>query len=162
MTRELVLLRHGKAAGADGGGDRRRALTEGGLRDARRVGLWLRREGLSPDHVVASPAIRAFATAEAACRALGVSEDAIVQDARIYEAGTETLLTVVRELPRAARRVLLVGHNPGFESLAEALSGQPAKLRTADLACLRLEGSWRDAAPGAAVLERLVRAAELF
>ncbi|MPY70706.1 MAG: histidine phosphatase family protein [Alphaproteobacteria bacterium] len=161
MTRELILLRHGKAESGAGGGDRRRALTERGLRDAARAGLWLRREGLSPDHVVSSTAIRAFATAEAACRALGVSEDAIVQDARIYEAGTETLLTVIRELPPAGRRVLLVGHNPGFESLAEALSGRPAKLRTADLACLRLEGAWRDAAPGAAVLERLVRAADL-
>jgi phosphohistidine phosphatase len=54
----------------------------------------------------------------------------------VYNAGLDTLLSVVARLPHTAECVVLVGHNPGFEDLASALTGQSLALPTGGLACL--------------------------
>jgi phosphohistidine phosphatase len=47
----------------------------------------------------------------------------------------------VRHLPDAAERVVLVGHNPGFEELVEALADGDAEVRlpTSGLAHIELD-----------------------
>ena len=42
---------------------------------------------------------------------------------RIYDADLDTLLTVVRRIPDEVHSALIIGHNPGLEELAEALTG---------------------------------------
>ena len=67
MTRELLILRHGKSDWEAGTDDFHRPLKDRGKRGAQRVGVWLLQQGLLPDHVVSSPAERAIVTAEKAC-----------------------------------------------------------------------------------------------
>ncbi|MFT9142880.1 SixA phosphatase family protein, partial [Acetobacter orientalis] len=69
MSRKLLLLRHAEAAPAPMGdfssaADHARPLTAAGLAAAQRCGLWLRQQGLSPDYVVCSPAVRTRQTLE--------------------------------------------------------------------------------------------------
>ena len=45
----------------------------------------------------------------------------VLQDARVYGAGANALLGVIKETARAAHSLLLVGHNPGIGELASAL-----------------------------------------
>jgi phosphohistidine phosphatase len=50
----------------------------------------------------------------------------------------------VRDIPDSATTAVLVGHNPGFEDLAEALVGLPAgavRLPTAGLAILDFDAT---------------------
>ena len=44
-----------------------------------------------------------------------------MHDARVYGAGANALLDVIKETARAAHSLLLVGHNPGIGELASAL-----------------------------------------
>lgn len=138
--RELILLRHAHAESArDDQRDFDRALSLTGQAEAEAAGRWLQDNGCLPDRVVCSPAQRARQTAERALQALGYVD--VRYDERIYEA-TPGALMEVADAHREIGRVMLVGHNPGFEQLAALLStGQSGDFRgmpPAGVAVLRL------------------------
>lgn len=121
MIRELILLRHAHAEpGTAGSVDADRALSPTGKSEADAAGAWLKEHSAAPDRVLCSPAVRASETCERAMTALG-SGCEIVDDPRIYEATPASLLALLDE-QSDSERVLLVGHNPGLESLVALLS----------------------------------------
>lgn len=151
MTRELLLLRHAKSAwDTDAATDFDRPLTQRGRQAAPQMGHWMHHRGLRPDHVVSSPAKRALQTAEKICVELQVDQGAIHWEPRIYEANVHTLLKVLAECPAKARRVLLVGHNPGLETLLlylcpdTPLPDDAKLLPTATLAHIELPDDWSE------------------
>ena len=168
MTRELLLLRHGKSDWSTTVDDFHRPLKDRGKRAAQRIGAWIAREKTVPDLVVASPAERALVTAQKFCKAMGSSAAGIVQDKRIYAAGVDELLEVLADCPRDAARVMLVGHNPGLEELLVWLAGdavpQPEDgklLPTATLARLQMPDDWRALVAGCARLVSITRPGSL-
>ena len=168
MRRELLILRHGKS---DWGGDTddfHRPLKGRGKRGAELIAGWLLHQGLVPDHVVSSPAVRAIETARRACEAMGVAAGAIHTDHEIYLASREELLAVLATVPDSAKRVLLVGHNPGLEDLLLHLGGHAVALPedgkllpTATLAHLSMPEAWDELTEGCAELRTLIRPAAL-
>ncbi len=168
MARELLLLRHGKSDWAVDSDDLHRPLKDRGKRGAQRIGLWLQQHDLLPDHVLSSPAERARVTAEKCCKATALTARDVHLDPRIYLATPDTLLAVLADCPAQARRVMLVGHNPGLEQLLRRLVATPIDtpadgklLPTATLARLSMPDDWRQLAPGSASLLDLVRARDL-
>ena len=149
MNREIVLLRHAHAENAAAGqSDAARPLSARGVAEARDAGAWLRQQDLRDLTVLCSPALRARQTLE---HALG--KVAAEFEPRIYEATAGELDTLIDE--RAdARRLLLVGHNPGFETfvalLATGQSGDFRGMPPAGIAWFELDGS---AEPGAGKLK---------
>jgi phosphohistidine phosphatase len=150
--RTLLLLRHGKAENRATGGDHARALTRRGAQDSGTSARRIRALGLHPDAVVTSDARRAGQTAEIVAAILGAP--APTREPRIYLADRDDLLAVVRGLPDTDECALLVGHNPGFQDLANLLAGGGVdELPTAGLVHLELPASrWKDAGPGSAIL----------
>lgn len=150
MPRELLLLRHAKSDWESGAlADVDRPLAKRGKSDAPKVGAWLYREGLVPDHVVSSPAERARQTATKVCKRLDFKKKRIVWEEAIYEAGVPDLLRVLARCPEQASIVLLIGHNPGLEELVRYLAGDdietPADgklLPTAAVARLEMPHDW--------------------
>lgn len=117
MTLTLTLLRHAKSSWDDAiPRDFDRPLNKRGEKAACVVGMWAKREGLSFDHVVASPAVRVIDTIDHFVRGSGMRIDAN-WDRRIYLASSATLMDVLRDLPETAKDVLMIGHNPGMEDL---------------------------------------------
>lgn len=141
----LLVLRHAKSSWSDQGlSDHARPLNERGRRDAPRMGRLLRDEGVMPDLVVSSDAVRARLTAEAVARAAGYAGE-IVLDPRLYGASPRDIVGVLRAIEDAARTVLIVGHNPGLEELVSQLTGEPQEFPTAALARIALPiEEWRD------------------
>jgi phosphohistidine phosphatase len=168
--RRLLLLRHGKAAQQCAGGDRERPLTRKGLEDARRVGEFLAAEGMTPELAVASNARRARQTLERVIEAFPVHVTQLIENT-IYSATVDHLLDILRQSPDKVATMLVVGHNPGFSELADALAGSGdldeikrmrVKFPPAALAILDFEnGEWADVARGAARLRRFVTPADL-
>jgi phosphohistidine phosphatase len=152
MPRRLLVLRHGKSAwDTDAATDHERPLAPRGRRDAPRMGRLMRELGLLPDHVVASPALRARETVLAACAELGVDPARIRWEERIYMADVADLLAVLAACPESARTVLLVGHNPGLENLVGYLCGSSLTVQadckllpTGALADVRVPCPWWD------------------
>jgi phosphohistidine phosphatase len=118
--RRLLLLRHAKTERAEPGErDRDRKLMARGRADARVIGAYMARHRLAPDFVLVSPVTRAEETWALVAAALG-KPPRVARDARIYNAGPQTLIEVIGET-RDARALLVVGHNPGLHDLAVQL-----------------------------------------
>ncbi|MCP4044139.1 MAG: histidine phosphatase family protein, partial [Gammaproteobacteria bacterium] len=129
MSRELFILRHAKSSWtSDADTDFDRPLAKRGKRDAPRMGGWMKDQGLIPDYIVSSPANRAQKTCKLVCKELGVVKSCITWDESIYAADLEELLDVLTGCPRKAKRVLLVGHNPGLDMLLSYLWGDDLEL----------------------------------
>ncbi|MFN4096873.1 MAG: SixA phosphatase family protein, partial [Sphingomonas sp.] len=148
-----------------------RPLNARGQRAAATVGRYMRSEGLSFDHVVASPAVRIVETVEQVESGYGGAL-APAWDRRIYLASASTLLDVVHELPAGADSALLIGHNPGLEDLVLMLvpdrSGDllrdsvEEKFPTAALAVITFDtGDWGAIRSNAGTLVRFIRPRDL-
>jgi phosphohistidine phosphatase len=135
----LLLLRHAKSDWGNAGlRDFDRALAKRGLRDAPRMGETLKKQGVSPDLILCSPATRARETMELFKQAAGL-EVKVEFEPNIYEASSAELIKLVRHLPDQCSCVLLVGHNPGFENLLSRLIGSERQMPTAALACMEFQ-----------------------
>lgn len=128
--KSLTLLRHAKSAWDDPvARDFDRPLNPRGRRAARTIGREMSRLGLTFDVILASPAQRVVETLAEVSQTFPM--DAPKYDKRIYLASTAALIDLVRESEVSVERLLLVGHNPGLESLALTLiNAQPSTLRT--------------------------------
>ena len=119
----LTLLRHAKSTWHDPvARDFDRPLNTRGRKAAKTVGREMRAQGLRFDRVLASPAMRVKETLDEVADGYGRSFDP-EYDARLYLASPALLLDIIHEVGDPVERLLLVGHNPGMECLALALSG---------------------------------------
>ena len=147
--RSLMLLRHATTeAFRPGVSDHARRLTPEGEREAAAVGDHLRAAGVALDLVLCSPATRARQTVQ------GLAEPApVVISDRLYGAGGDEIVAVLREVPDDVRHLLVVGHAPGLPAvvhdLADPQASDPAawesvrwRFPAAALAALEFSGSW--------------------
>ena len=120
--RRLMLLRHAKSDRSNPGArDRDRVLNPRGREAAPRIGAYMATHALLPDLVICSPAARARETWELAAPAFS-RPPKLVHDDRIYHNDPDILLGLIREADAAVQVLLLVGHNPSFQALAETLT----------------------------------------
>lgn len=172
MAKTILLLRHAKSSWSSPGlQDFDRPLNQRGREAAPRMGRYMKEQGLVPDVVLCSAACRALQTWELVAESLDA--DCQVKQLRgLYLASAKQLLDALRRTPDLADSVLLIGHNPGMERLASALSGSGSdpealarlgeKFPTSALTELRFEAeSWRDLAEGSGKLIRFVIPREL-
>lgn len=160
--KHLLLLRHAKSSWDPRyATDFERPLNKRGRRDAPRMGAWLQQHHPLPEVIISSPAERARETVAGFVEGVGY-ESELQWDRRIYAASVDTLLEVITELPDEYERVMLVGHNPGFQGIATELSGQELRMPTAALACIALAvESWQEVKRGRGDLCWLVTPKEL-
>ena len=117
----LFVMRHAKAEReSDTGRDFDRPLAKRGWHDAEAVGREMRFRGLEPDAVLASPARRAAETVTAFGSGYGRLEQQF--DPGMYNAPTDRLIEIVRSAGNGTERLLIVGHNPGFQDLVLRLA----------------------------------------
>jgi phosphohistidine phosphatase len=160
----LYLLRHAKSSwDAPGLDDHDRPLAPRGMKGARVVASEISRRRISVDLVLCSSATRARQTLEAVAPALAGPLDIRI-GSDLYAADAGDLLGRLRGVGEETPTVLVIGHNPGLEELAELLTGdgEPQALEqlgrkfpTGALATLTTARSWRDLGPGTAYLESL-------
>ena len=163
---ELLLLRHAKSSwDHPTTADHDRPLNDRGLAAAPMMGAYLAAEGLVPDLVLCSTATRTRATLDLVLPALAV-RPAVDFESDLYLAEADVLLARLQRVPSNVRRVMMVGHNPGFQDFAIDLCGGGNKVAralleqkfpTAALAVISFRSTvWADVAPGAGHLDRFV------
>lgn len=85
-----------------------------------------------------------------------------VYEERIYEASPGELIALLNESPDDVRTIVVIGHNPGIQGLADILSGSSEGdagermsrrgFPAAAFAVLSFEGPWKALEPGVATL----------
>jgi phosphohistidine phosphatase len=162
----LMLLRHAKTEKAEGGmSDHARRLNARGKADAPVIGAYMARHALIPDLVLISTAERARQTWERVAGALA-TPPRVTYEERLYNAGAEAIIALVKGTAPTVRTLLVVGHNPGLHEAARRLiaSGDVETrerlnegLPTSGLAVIDFAGKdWRKLHPRGGRLERFV------
>lgn len=155
----LYLVRHAKSSRDDPTlPDRKRPLNDRGKRDAPAMAERLAGQGVKPDLILSSPAVRALATAQAFAKKFDYAITDLVEDDRLYATAADDLLDLIHELDDQQKRVMLFGHNPELTALAHRLSSEIVEMPTCAVAEFRFDTkSWASVgtqAPASAVLHR--------
>ncbi|ANS64296.1 phosphohistidine phosphatase [Streptomyces lincolnensis] len=158
--RRIVLFRHAKADWPQVT-DHERPLADRGRKEAAEAGRRLTDTGLSLDLALCSTATRTRETWKLAVQEFPHRPKTVYEE-RIYEASPGELIALLNETPDDAQNVVLVGHNPGIQGLADILAGSAegdARDRmsgrgfpAAAFAVLSFSGSWKALEPGVATL----------
>ncbi len=167
----IYIFRHAEAVAPEPEQDDfDRPLTARGRQDAEAMQPYLSLGDMRPDLVLCSSATRARETLATVLPAIG-EDVAVKHDRRLYKAGVTAWENRLRRLPEETGSVMIVGHNPTFHGLANALAGGggakaldrlKAKFPAAGLVTLILRRDhWRDLGPGTCELHSMVAPADL-
>ncbi|MFE7930438.1 SixA phosphatase family protein [Streptomyces sp. NPDC057456] len=158
--RRIVLLRHAKADWPQVT-DHERPLADRGRKDAAVAGRKLVDAGIPIDLAVCSTAARTRETWKLAVQEFPQRPKTVYEE-RIYEASPGELIALLNETPDDVRDVVLIGHNPGIQGLAEILSGRSEGdagermgrrgFPAAAFAIVSFDGPWKSLEPGVATL----------
>lgn len=160
----LYLFRHAKSSwNSAGEEDFDRPLNSRGRSAATAMADHMAASGAMPVLILCSAARRARETLGLAIPAFG-HDYTICIERHLYLADAATLLERVKSLPADARQCMLIGHNPGFQHLAQLLAGNGAademsslraKFPTAAVAEITFsQPRWDEIAPGTGQLQR--------
>lgn len=164
MAKKLFLVRHAKTE--EGSFDKRdfdRVLTNRGLQDATRLGKYFNSSNTKPDQILSSDAARAYATTELIASQVGYEISRIHVNHEIYEASVRTLFQLVSDLKDEWDSVMIVGHNPPINYLAEYLTGADiGHMYTGSCAVIVFESdSWTEITQDSGSLDEYVIAKKL-
>jgi phosphohistidine phosphatase len=154
----LFILRHAKSAWDNPDlSDFERPLNSRGFDAARFIGALIYERNLHPQMIVSSPAKRAKQTA-VLVKEIAEIPPPIKFDERIYEASPLTLFSLINEFDDKYESGMLVGHNPGLESLVRILTRENPVLPTAALVKINLNVElWSKLETECGTLEFIVR-----
>ncbi len=164
--KNLLLMRHAKSSFKEGEmPDFERPLSKRGEKDAPRMGKLLKDKNLVPDLIISSTAVRASRTAEMVADKSGYKGE-ILYIQSLYLGEPEAYLETLRDLREEndnLQTVLVIGHNPGLESLLQMLTDHLDCLPTSAIAHLKVPvRSWSALTPQIiAELENVWRPREL-
>jgi phosphohistidine phosphatase len=156
--RRLILMRHAKSDWSASGRDIDRPINSRGENDAPRMGAWLREQGLVPDWVACSPALRAQQTLAGVRTELPLDSARVVSYDALYMASLSDLLGYLPLITSESRLAMLIAHNPGMAHLLSYLVGEAGLppvgnvMPTAAIACISLPKDWRSLPAGCGTL----------
>ena len=148
--KQLIILRHSKTEKINPAGDQERELTKPGRRWATEAGREIHEAAGMPDLLVTSNAVRALQTGDLAAAAMKFSGERHVVP-EVYGATEDELVQVIQAFSDEYSSIVLVGHNPGMEELANSFPGkrEHGHLPTAGWVVVEMTSSaWKDAKAG--------------
>ena len=120
--KKLLLLRHAKSSHDDPGlKDIERPLNERGVMASHLMGRYLQEQGLVPDFILCSPAVRTRQTHKNLIEHLAGKIPVSFPD-NLYLAQPSMVLDILRHLDSKYDTILLIGHNPTINLLAHDLN----------------------------------------
>lgn len=171
MKKVLYLLRHAKSSWADAAAaDHQRPLNARGREACRLLARHMDERGIRPARVLCSSSARTRETLQRISAELDWMPSVEFVD-MLYLAPVRVVLREIGARGGGAPSLMVIGHNPGLEELAERLVGKgrielrtdlARKFPTGALAAIGFDiHDWREIAPGAGTLEHFVVPAQL-
>ena len=138
MAKELIIIRHAKSDWENANlKDFDRTLNKRGKANAPEMAHRLLKEGIIPQLIISSPAVRALTTAKFFADTWQIPLTEINQEPTIYEASVKTLLKVVNQFDNRFDKIAMFGHNPGFTDLVNYFGGHIDNMPTCSVAILK-------------------------
>jgi phosphohistidine phosphatase len=146
----LMILRHAKAVPWQPGvEDFPRALSGAGRDHAAKVAQWMERHLEPPDQILCSPSQRTRETLAPLLALQPGLETCTSFVPQLYGASAATLNTLLDNAFSIGDRILIIGHNPGFEALAfdvlaPSQRASISRLATGTLLVVDFESGWAE------------------
>ena len=118
--KRLILMRHAEAGWHINMDDHERPLSASGIRDAKKIGSWLKEKAYMPDEVISSTSVRTRETLSYL-----LLECPQIFEKSLYLADAEQLKSTLQTL--LSETVILLAHNPGITELAHDLMNHEEK-----------------------------------
>ena len=141
----LTLLRHAKSDKSAHVSDIDRPLNEKGFYDAPIMAKRLYEHGLKPNSTISSYALRAETTAQMFAETLGVE---VVLNKALYNVDKATVIDMVHATDEKVRDLMLVGHNPTWELLAEHFTATDISMPACAVIQISFECAWKEVGKG--------------
>lgn len=158
----ILLLRHAKSSWDDPSlEDFERPLSGRGLKDAPRMGKYLKKIGSKPEYVISSTAERARQTTQLCLEGMNTDESIVKWENGLYFESVNKYIQAIQQAPSNTETIMLVGHNPLIETAATILNGgkdrTAFRVPTAGLVCLESYAvRWDDINPGTCQVKWMV------
>lgn len=134
----LLIMRHGKSSWKHKDlADHERPLAKRGVRDSGMMGEFIREKELTPQLILSSTAVRTIQTAQIFSEVDGFHGNTIALDS-LYLAEAEIYVQELKKLSDEYERVMVIGHNPGLETLLQMITGRIEALPTGVIAYVSL------------------------
>lgn len=131
-------MRHAKSSWKDANvPDHDRPVKKKGEKDVKAMAKMLKHKKHLPDLILCSSAERAKQTAVLFKKASSY-EGKIEYNDKLYMAEVPDLIAALKESPKKAKSVMVIGHNPGLEALLQTLTGKVETLPTSSIAYISL------------------------
>lgn len=115
----VYIVRHGKAAPASATvPDIDRMLTDTGVARTCKVASYMNESKPEIDHIVSSPAERAYDTALILADKLGIPTSKIVSEGKLFSGDASDYIDIIESLDDTIKSVMIVGHNPVITMVA--------------------------------------------
>lgn len=145
FVRKLFVVRHAKSSWAQPGlADRERPLNPRGIRNAHEMAWRLHKRGVKITRLICSPARRARETAEHFAEVLDIPANRQSIEERLYEAGVDEWLRLIRGLDASLFSVMMIGHNPAITQLTNRLGHSTSNVPTCGILECQHEKAWGD------------------
>ena len=118
--KRLILMRHAEAGWHINTDDHERPLSASGIRDAKKIGSWLKEKAYMPDEVISSTSVRTRETLSYL-----LLECPQIFERSLYLADADQMKSTLKTL--LSETVILLAHNPGITELAYDLMNHEEK-----------------------------------
>lgn len=163
--RHVILMRHAEAAWPQGGEDIKRPLASGGRKEAKAIGLYMQRQEISADFALVSSALRTCETWEIISPYMGSPHWQL--EPQLYSASSSGMMELIRALPDALEKVIVLGHNPVIHMFAlkllkgagqQDMNGMNKGFPTAAFASVQFDSlSWQELTWNSGYLECFIK-----
>ena len=117
----LYMVRHAKSSWKHDVQDHSRPLKERGKNDCKLMTESLKDTIKPPQRIISSDANRALETATYFKEAFNVPDKNFISNHILYDFGGQSVMTLIKSLDNSLKRVMIVGHNHAFTSVANML-----------------------------------------
>ncbi len=143
----VYIVRHGKAVPAHANvADADRLLTDTGVARTWKVAEYMAESKPLIDHIIASPAERAYTTALIIADKLGIPAAKVVTDEILFTGDDSDAIELIEALDDSVNSVMIVGHNPVITLVANRFASPKLdSLPTTGVVSVHLETEkWAD------------------
>lgn len=145
----LTLLRHAKSDQSLHVSDKERPLNEKGFYDAPIIAKRFQEQGFVPDMMISSFALRAETTAKIFAEAVGLE---LVLDKALYNVDGLSVLEMIRGTDEDVQCLMLVGHNPTWEQLAEYFTETDVSMPACAVVQILFRSPWQEVGQGSGTI----------
>ncbi|EDM44085.1 putative phosphohistidine phosphatase, SixA [unidentified eubacterium SCB49] len=149
----LYMCRHAKSSWKHDVTDHQRPLKGRGKRDGVLMSAHVTKKMPAPELIISSGAVRALSTAQYFKDAWKLSDEQFIANNDLYDFSGQEVMKVIKKLDDDKDRVLIVGHNHAFTSIANMLGSEfMDNLPTCGFVAIEFDvASWKEVIRGKTV-----------